>query len=91
MTVFFVNLDDKLACFVVPLYRTTFVEQPLVGTVTIQDQDLSNEKREYLSIEVYLNFSFPLLLQLIYQAPNLLYPRMTQRKYLKLERNFYYQ
>jgi hypothetical protein len=46
MTVIFENLDDKPACFVVPLYRATFVEQPLVGTVTIQDQDLKNEKRK---------------------------------------------
>jgi hypothetical protein len=46
MTVNFEGLDDKPACFVVPLYRTTFVEQPLVGTVTIQDLDLKNEKRK---------------------------------------------
>jgi hypothetical protein len=46
MIVNFEGLDDKLACFIVPLYRTTFVEQPLIGTVTIQDQDLKNEKRE---------------------------------------------
>jgi hypothetical protein len=46
MTVNFEGLDDKPACFVVPLYRTSFVEQPLAGTVTIQDQDFKNEKRK---------------------------------------------
>jgi hypothetical protein len=46
MFVNFEGLNDKPACFIVPLYRTTFVEQPLVGTVTIQDLDLKNEKRK---------------------------------------------
>jgi hypothetical protein len=46
MTVHLEYLDEKPACFVVPLYRTTFVEQPLIGSVTIKDQDWSNEKRK---------------------------------------------
>jgi hypothetical protein len=61
MTVNLEGLDDKPACLVVPLYRTTFVEQPLVGSVTIQDQELKNEKRKSFDQCYYffiLNLSF---------------------------------
>jgi hypothetical protein len=48
MTVYFEDLDDSRTCFVVPLYRNTFVEQPLVGSVTVQDQNLMNDMRKSL-------------------------------------------
>jgi DNA-binding protein Fis len=47
MTVYFENLDSTSACFMVPLYRITSVEQPLLGTVMVHDEDYyKSEKRK---------------------------------------------